>query len=49
MELKKKATNKLVLSSIFKTITIDGKIEQVTIRVRRTLFLITRTVSSFPG
>lgn len=38
MELKKKVTNKLVLSSVFKTITIDGKIEQVTTRVRRTLF-----------
>ncbi len=34
----KKVTNKLVLGSFFKTITIDGKIEQVTTRVRRTLF-----------
>ncbi|MBU6391529.1 MAG: hypothetical protein KGQ83_04765 [Planctomycetes bacterium] len=34
----KKVTNKLVLGSFFKTITIDGKIEQVTARVRRTLF-----------
>ena len=49
MELKKKVTNKIVLSSFFKTITIDGKIEQVTTRVRRTLFLITKTVSRFPG
>ena len=38
MELKKKVTNKLVLSSFFKTITFDGKLEQVTTRVRRTLF-----------
>ena len=38
MELKKKVTNKLVLSSFFKTITVDGKIEQVITRVRRTLF-----------
>lgn len=36
---KKKVTNKLVLSSFFKTITIDGKAEQVTTMVRRTLFL----------
>jgi hypothetical protein len=36
---KKKVTNKLVLSSFFKTITIDGKTEQVTTMVRRTLFL----------
>ena len=49
MELKKKVTNKLVLSSFFKTITVDGKIEQVITRVRRTLFSIMRTVSSFPG
>jgi len=38
MKLKKKVTNKLVLSSFFKTIIIDGKTEQVTTRVRRTLF-----------
>ncbi|HHT9113842.1 MAG: hypothetical protein HZA47_00680 [Planctomycetes bacterium] len=38
MELKKKVTNKLVLSSFFKTIIIDGKLEQVITRVRRTLF-----------
>lgn len=38
MALKKNVTNKLVLSSFFKIITIDGKAEQVTIRVRRTLF-----------
>ncbi len=38
MELKKKVTNKLVLSSFFKTITVDGKLEQVITRVRRTLF-----------
>ena len=49
MELKKKVTNKLVLSSFFKTLIIDGKIEQVTLRVRRTLFSIMRTVSHFPG
>lgn len=35
---KKHATNKLVLSSFFKIITIDGKTEQVTTKVRRTLF-----------
>ena len=35
---KKHVTNKLVLSSFFKTITIDGKTEKVTTRVRRTLF-----------
>ncbi|GJQ22730.1 hypothetical protein BIY37_02755 [Candidatus Brocadia sapporoensis] len=38
MALKKHATNKLVLSSFFKIITIDGKTEQVTTKVRRTLF-----------
>ena len=38
MELKKKVTNKLVLSSFFKTIIIDGKIEHVKTTVRRTLF-----------
>ena len=38
MKLKKKATNKLVLSSFFKTIIIDGRIEQVKTTVRRTLF-----------
>jgi hypothetical protein len=38
MELKKKVTIKLVLSSFFKTITVDGKLEQVITRVRRTLF-----------
>ena len=35
---KKNVTNKLVLSSFFKIITIDGKTEQVTTKVRRTLF-----------
>jgi len=39
MELKKKVTNKLVLSSFFKTITVYGKLEQVITKVRRTLFL----------
>lgn len=38
MALKKNVTNKLVLSSFFKIITIDGKTEQVTTKVRRTLF-----------
>lgn len=38
MAPKKNMTNKLVLSSFFKTITIDGKTEQVTTKVRRTLF-----------
>src|SRR3990167_10818538 len=38
MELKKKVANKLVLSSFFKTIIVDGKLKQVTTRVRRTLF-----------
>ncbi len=38
MVVKKKVTNKLVLSSFFKTLIIDGKTEQVTTRVRRTLF-----------
>ncbi|MBE7444427.1 MAG: hypothetical protein HS132_03995 [Planctomycetia bacterium] len=38
MAPKKNVTNKLVLSSFFKIITIDGKTEQVTTRVRRTLF-----------
>lgn len=38
MVVKKKATNKLVLGSFFKTITIDGKTEQITTRTRRTLF-----------
>ncbi|MCF6155856.1 MAG: hypothetical protein E3K36_11525 [Candidatus Brocadia sp.] len=38
MALKKNITNKLVLSSFFKIITIDGKAEQVTVKVRRTLF-----------
>ncbi|KKO20327.1 MAG: hypothetical protein DCC43_05440 [Candidatus Brocadia sp.] len=38
MAPKKHATNKLVLSSFFRIITIDGKTEQVTTRVRRTLF-----------
>ncbi len=46
MELKKKVTNKLVLNSFFKTIVIDGKVEQVTTRVRRTLFFDTE--DSFP-
>lgn len=36
--LKKKVTNKLVLSSFFKVITIDGKTEQITTKIRRTLF-----------
>ena len=36
--MKGKDTNKLVLSSFFKLITIDGKAEQVTTGVRRTLF-----------
>lgn len=36
--VKSKDTNKLVLSSFFKLITIDGKAEQVTTGVRRTLF-----------
>ncbi|MBI5307821.1 MAG: hypothetical protein HZB37_05715, partial [Planctomycetes bacterium] len=36
--MKSKDTNKLVLSSFFKIITIDGKAEQVTTSVRRTLF-----------
>ncbi|MDR4509779.1 MAG: hypothetical protein MRJ65_16355 [Candidatus Brocadiaceae bacterium] len=36
--MKKKVTNKLVLSSLFRTITIDGKTEQVTKRVRGTVF-----------
>lgn len=35
---KKKVTNKMVVSSFFKTITIDGRAEQVTTTVRRTLF-----------
>ena len=39
MALRKKVTNKLVLSSFFKIITIDGKTEQVTTSIRRTLFL----------
>ena len=34
----KKATDKIVLSSFFKTFTIDGKTELVTRRIRRTLF-----------
>ncbi|MCF6149621.1 MAG: hypothetical protein E3K37_13290 [Candidatus Kuenenia sp.] len=34
----KKTTDKIVLSSFFKTITIDGKTELVTSRIRRTLF-----------
>ncbi len=38
MVLKKKVTNKLVLSSFFKSIVIDGKTEQVTTKIRRTLF-----------
>jgi hypothetical protein len=38
MALKKNVTNKLVLSSFFRIITIDGKAEQVTKKVRRTLF-----------
>ena len=38
MAPKKNVTNKLVLSSFFKIITIDGKTEQVTTKVRRTLF-----------
>lgn len=38
MAPKKQMTNKLVLSSFFKTIIIDGKAEQVTTKVRRTLF-----------
>lgn len=38
MAVKKNVTNKLVLSSFFKIITIDGKTEQVTTKVRRTLF-----------
>lgn len=38
MALTNKVTNKLVLSSFFKMITIDGKNEQVTTNVRRTLF-----------
>lgn len=38
MAPKKNMTSKLVLSSFFKTITIDGKTEQVTTKVRRTLF-----------
>lgn len=38
MVLKKKVTNKIVLSSFFKTLTIDGKAEHVTTKVRRTLF-----------
>lgn len=38
MALKKNVTNKLVLSSFFKIITIDGKTERVTTKVRRTLF-----------
>ncbi len=38
MALKKKVTNKLVLSSFFKMVIIDEKTEQVTIKVRRTLF-----------
>ncbi|MDN3514885.1 MAG: hypothetical protein NG747_10855 [Candidatus Brocadia sp.] len=38
MTPKKNVTNKLVLSSFFKIITIDGKAEQVTTKVRRTLF-----------
>lgn len=38
MEMKRKVTNKLVLSSFFKNIIIDGKAGEVIIRVRRTLF-----------
>ncbi len=38
MVSKKKVTNKLVLSSFFRLITIDGKTEQVTTKIRRTLF-----------
>lgn len=38
MVLKKKVTNKIVLSSFFKAITIDGKVERVTTKIRRTLF-----------
>jgi hypothetical protein len=38
MASKKKVTDKLVLSSFFKNIVIDGKAEQVTKKVRRTLF-----------
>ena len=38
MALKKNVTNKLVLSSFFKIITIDGKSEEVVVKVRRTLF-----------
>ena len=48
MELKKKVTNKLVLSSFFKTIIIDGKIEQVTLGVRRTLFFDNEDSFRFP-
>ncbi|MGQ3686330.1 MAG: hypothetical protein ACUBOA_15200 [Candidatus Loosdrechtia sp.] len=36
--VKKKVTNKVVISSFFKTISIDGRTEQVTVTVRRTLF-----------
>jgi len=35
---RKKTTHKLIVSSFFKTITIDGKKEQVTKRIKRTLF-----------
>ncbi|MCF6157265.1 MAG: hypothetical protein E3K32_01545 [wastewater metagenome] len=38
MVVKKKITNKLVISSFFKAITIDGRTEHVTTKVRRTLF-----------
>ncbi|MBM4055915.1 MAG: hypothetical protein FJ264_14880 [Planctomycetes bacterium] len=42
----KKATDKIVLSSFFKTIVIDGKTEHVTKRIRRTLFF--DHVESYP-
>lgn len=38
MKATKKSTDKIVLSSLFKTIIIDGKTEQVTRQIRRTLF-----------
>ncbi|WP_347273182.1 hypothetical protein [Candidatus Kuenenia sp.] len=37
MKATKKSTDKIVLSSLFKTIIIDGKTEQVTRQIRRTL------------
>lgn len=46
MVLKKKITNKLVVSSFFKTITIDGRAEQVITKVRRTFFFDNE--NSFP-